>query len=79
MEYNGWTNKETWLAYIWHGDSLSEMQEAGENITAYYAQRIITDWLDDMQEPLGGFVKDMLNTAMSSINWDELANHYKHK
>jgi hypothetical protein len=55
------------------------MQDAGENITAYYAQRMITDWLDDMQEPLDGFVKDMLNTALSSINWDELANHYKHK
>lgn len=79
MKYNGWTNKATWLAYIWHGDSLSDMQAAGENITAYYAQRIITDWVDDMQEPLDGFVRDMLNTAMSSINWDELANHYKHK
>ena len=77
MSYNGWTNKETWLVNLWHGDSLAEMQEAGEEITAYYAQRMVTDWLDDTRHKLDGFTNDMLNSAMVSVNWEEIASHYK--
>jgi hypothetical protein len=77
MKYNGWTNKETWLVNLWHGESLAEMKEAGEDITAYYAQRMVTDWVDDTHHSLDGFVWDMLKSALASVNWEEVASHYK--
>ena len=80
MSYNGWTNKETWLVNLWFGDCLTEMQEEGEEVTAYAAQRFVLDLIDDSswrKSVEGGFILDMLNCALRKVNWEEIASHYK--
>lgn len=80
MSYNGWTNKETWLVNLWFGDCLTEMQEEGEEVTAYAALRFVLDLIDDSswrKSVEGGFILDMLNCALCEVNWEEIASHYK--
>jgi len=79
MSYNGWTNKETWLVNLWFGECLAEMQEEGEEVTAYAAQRFVLDLIDDSswrKSVEGGFILDMLNCALCEVNWEEIASHY---
>jgi hypothetical protein len=78
--FNGWTNKETWLVNIWFGDMLQTMKEEGENIDAEYIENLVEEILDlqtDGKTVEGGFLVDMLNCAVGSVNFHELAKHYE--
>jgi hypothetical protein len=79
MQYNGWTNKETWLVNLWVGDGLAEMQGEGTEVTAQTVKAIVIDWLDYAHgnDVESGFLVDLLNCALDSINWEEVASHYK--
>jgi hypothetical protein len=79
-QYNGWTNKETWLVNIWFGDMLHTMKEEGEEIDAEYIENLVEEILDlqvNNETGEGGFLVDMLNCAVGSINFHELAKHYE--
>ena len=76
MAYNGWTNKETWLVYVWFGDNFAELAEDGENITPEYIKEYIESIIDDSGNSVeSGFMADIINTALAEINWNELAEH----
>ena len=77
MSYNGWTNHETWLVNVWLGDTLNDMQEEGQEISPDYIRDLVQEIANDGAEKLQGFILDMLNSALSSVNWNELAEHYK--
>jgi len=80
MKYNGWTNKETWLVNIWLGDLLQSEKEGGTEIDADYIENLVEELLDfqtDNKSVEGGFLVDLLNCAVGSINFHELAKHYE--
>lgn len=58
MEYNGWTNRETWLINVWFNP------ECVDDV------RSIRDLVDIEYHKLNGFMKDLCN--VEEINWDEL-------
>jgi len=74
-DYNGWTNKETWLVNLWLGANLEVDQESSIQITADYIEELVEFLLeyDIMQH---GFVRDLLNCALGEVNYDEIAAHY---
>jgi hypothetical protein len=83
-EYNGWTNYETWCVNLWI-DNVQGSQEYwldlaaqavkrhGEEMAAYeFAEQIKSEHEDSLPE-LVGFAADLLNAAMSEVNWQEVA------
>lgn len=72
-DYNGWKNKETWLVNLWLGEHFTALQEEGEEATP----AMIKELVEDCCEQTDGFVTDLLNCALGSIDYHELAAHYK--
>ncbi len=57
-DYNGWTNRETWLVNVWFNpESLSDVQMAQETLESAY-------------DELPDFMRDFCD--IQSINWEEL-------
>ena len=83
MEYNGWTNYETWLVKLWIDNDRSEQEYWLERATdcqskdnpsyrlADELKNCFTDARIDL--PLTGLMADMIGAAFSSVNWDEIA------
>lgn len=67
MEYNGWASYETWLCNLWIGDQLAEMR----NVTPETVETIVRDMAVGCAD---GFISDLLNAAISSINFYEIAD-----
>ena len=80
--YNGWKNYETWLTNLWHGDSLNdyylEMFREG-NLTNPVEADDVKDYIEslifDDVLPESGFIADLVNGAMSEVDWREIASH----
>jgi len=75
MEYNGWTNRNTWLVNIWFGDSFADMASEGEKIDSDYIESYVMDYIEEQIGGFTGFVADLID--FSGINWEELASHYE--
>ena len=84
MEYNGWSNYETWLVNLWMDnepggkefiwDWLGEQSVAVQaGNLAYYLEITHEDEVENIN--VTGFWKDLLNGALSEINWMEVAIH----
>ncbi len=75
---NGWKNKETWLVNLWLGDYFAALQEDGETITADLIESVVEESFGDLSDKSveSGFLRDMLNCALSEIDYRELAAHY---
>ena len=86
-EYNGWTNYETWCIALWMDNeegSANYWSEECENVCKREDDtddriRELSDLLKDQHEEalpeLKGFAADMLNAAMSEVDWYEIARH----
>ncbi len=63
-EYNGWTNRATWLVNVWgNPESKEDVQSLRSMLEEQY------------DELPNGILKDMLD--LSEINWDELDSHFE--
>ena len=82
-EYNGWTNYETWLVKLWMDNDegsqeyFREMAEEsfktdGNDATISLADAV-KEAHDEMLPDAQGFVADLLNAAMSEVDWREIA------
>lgn len=61
-EYNGWTNRETWLVNVWFNpESVNDVEMAQET-------------LEEAYDNTPTFLRDFI--ALSEINWDELKAHF---
>lgn len=80
MEYNGWTNKETWLVNIWYMDSMPEYfadmdwfhvepNELEDSI------RYIAEESEALSQLPSGLLSDFINDSWREVNWRELCEH----
>ena len=83
-KYNGWENYETWLCGLWHNDDIQEyihdsVDEDYTILSPYEMADVYRDMVEEMEDNNGfnvsGFSADMINAAMSKVNWQELADH----
>ena len=62
--YNGWTNRETWLVGVWFNpETREDLESIKEQIEAVETS---------IGDQFGGFYSDLLGSH--NINWEELAD-----
>ena len=66
MSYNGWTNRETWLCNLLIGDALYDL----ESVTSETVEALVYSMAE---VGLEGLMSDLLNSAISQINFYEIA------
>lgn len=79
--YNGWANYETWVCNLWIDETgyNIHLQEIGKEYDAYNLSKVIEDYFELQLEDLelqSGFFMDILNSAMRTVNFYEIAKHY---
>lgn len=90
QEYNGWTNYESWLVALWLGNepwSYNGILELTENIQRENEE---SDWIGGLAAAIeefceqnyfyhidnSGLASDLLRSALSEVNFEEIAKHY---
>jgi len=89
-KYNGWANYETWLLNLWFDNFtpiFKEMTEEGtfdamdmdkdEILTfiMHYIKEYVYEFVYETQSH-GGFVDDLINASLRSVDFREIADHY---
>ena len=82
--YNGWSSYETWLANMWYDQTFYHLilEEYGEDVKydqqldvadsiKYYLEDLVTEEISSQ----AGFVLDLVNGALSQVNFYEIAGH----
>jgi hypothetical protein len=78
-DYNGWTNRETWLVNLWYMD---DMPYYFTTIDQYHVEpneleeAVIStcETLERITNLACGLVSDFLSGCWSHVNWHELAD-----
>jgi len=88
QKYCGWSNYETWLCNMWFNDfdftNMMEMFDKCEDncdvleIIENYIKEHVEEYVEYSLSPGDqyGFIHDMLNAAISEIDWRDIAEHY---
>ncbi len=71
-DYNGWTNRETWVINLWLGDYFQDVANEGQQLMADYIEETVWDMLEEANVP--AMFKDMID--LNAVNWRELEQHY---
>ena len=71
-DYNGFTNRETWLVNLHFGDYFQEVANDGQQMMADYIESTVWDMLEEANIP--DFFKDMID--LGSVDYRELAELY---
>lgn len=86
--YNGWSNYETWLCNMWFNDfDFTDMMDMFGNckdncdvldIIQNYIKEHVEEYVEYSLSPgdQHGFMHDMLNAAVSEIDFRDIAEHY---
>lgn len=87
-EYNGYYNVETWMVALWidneKGSQEYWREEAEQAIKMSHgdedsARNTLEDWLrashEENQPQTTGLWADLLNAALSEVNWREIAKN----
>ena len=83
-DYNGWTNKATWLVKLWidNDQGLQEhwLEMARDSVTEYQLADTLKEEFTDTQSSILGtqysasFWDDLMSWALAMVNWDEVAH-----
>lgn len=78
--YNGWANHATWLVNLWLGEYNYDPSELS-GLSRYEATQALVETVDNIvteyeDAKLSGLAADLINSALSDVNWYELADHY---
>ena len=81
-DYNGWKNYETWLVGLWFSDSYNEYfleqfrdGDLTQTVTGDDVREYVQDYVDNDINTENGFISDLVNGALSEVDWAELADH----
>lgn len=82
MGYNGWTNYETWNCALWLDNDEGSYHWAREIVAEYEEDWQAGDALkealeESMPELEPSMWSDLLRTAFDSIDFREVAEHYR--
>lgn len=77
-EYNGHYNYETWLINLHCADDIKDLAktsrsqyELSKDIKNYVEENMIKD--DKGEDITNCFLTDLINSVLSEVNWEELA------
>lgn len=82
-KYNGYTNRETWLVNLWIDNEYGWLDaylnhvietEADKYDLADYIEADISEELNPLVDK-NGLYSDLLNGALSKVNWLEIAEY----
>ena len=90
MEYNGWSNWETWNFKLWMDNNecdqnriLSQINTLNDPLTNVYTlSKFLEGYADDYvagvvkDEKASSFVHDIINSGVKLINFNEIATYY---
>jgi hypothetical protein len=81
-DYNGWTNRETWLVNLWI-DNEPALSECVANDAVNYPE--LYDLSAQIKDNVEAFIfgddapaclaTDLIYTALADVNWREIAQH----
>jgi len=85
-DYNGWTNYETWLVKLWMDNEQGTQEffnDQAEQVLKGVPEQnhirtlaeIVKDQHEESLPKLEGFAADLMNAALSEVNWEEIAGH----
>jgi hypothetical protein len=75
-DYNGWTNRETWLVNLWLDNDKSQryfITAAGALSVSDLAAALEDYYASTLPELPAGLYADLLAGAVARINWREIA------
>ena len=82
-DYNGWTNKPTWLINLWVGEGTEEyvrefvasldghIQQRADDLKDYIMELFCLDAAD------AGLQSDLMGWTLSTVDWIELIEAYE--
>ena len=76
-KYNGWTNYESWLVGLWLDNdegSYTYWRERAKQVSKRELAKELKSAHEDAVTVTGVFA-DLLNSALKSVNWEEVAKH----
>jgi hypothetical protein len=89
-KYNGWNNYETWVSALWIDNDYSSYQYRCELLEQVKQEQVnederenclasnLKDWIES-QNPLtdtASLFTDLLNSALSEVDWQEIAENF---
>lgn len=77
---NGWANHATWLVNLWLGEYNYNHSELS-GLSRYDATQALKEAVDNIltdyeNAKLSGLAADLINSALSDVDWYELADSY---
>ena len=73
-DYNGWTNRNTWLMNLHFGEIIREEIQEDAATTSEMIENFISDLLNEDIANVPMFISDFID--MSEINWGEIWEHH---
>ena len=73
-DYNGWTNRETWLANLWLDQYITSIQHEGLRVMPDDLEAYVDTLYDAAHDSLNGLFADMLCDSLREVNYQEIAD-----
>ena len=69
-DYNGWTNRNTWLINLWFGEIIREELEEDASLSPETLENMVMDVIQAEVELSSLMLRDFLD--FEGINWQEI-------